>query len=42
MRLVTYGTLDGLSSAVLITEAEPIDSIELVHAQEIIEKLQEK
>ncbi len=38
MRLVTYGTLDGLSSAVLITEVEPIDSIELIHPQAITSK----
>jgi nanoRNase/pAp phosphatase (c-di-AMP/oligoRNAs hydrolase) len=38
MRLVTYGTMDGLSSAVLITEVEPIDSIELIHPQAITVK----
>lgn len=38
MRLVTYGTLDGLSSAVLITETEPIASIELIHPQAITGK----
>ncbi|MFQ5791435.1 MAG: exopolyphosphatase [Acidobacteriota bacterium] len=35
MRLVTRGNLDGLTCAVLTTEAEPIDSIELTHPQEI-------
>ncbi len=35
MRLVTRGDLDGLTSAVLISEMEEIDSIELVHPQDI-------
>jgi oligoribonuclease NrnB/cAMP/cGMP phosphodiesterase (DHH superfamily) len=35
MRLVTRGNLDGLACAVLITEAEKIDSIELIHPQDI-------
>lgn len=35
MRLVTRGNLDGLACAVLITEAESVDSIELIHPQDI-------
>lgn len=35
MRLVTRGDLDGLTSAVLICEMEEIDSVELVHPQDI-------
>ena len=35
MRLVTRGNLDSLCSAVLITECEDIDSIELIHPQQI-------
>jgi hypothetical protein len=38
MRLVTRGDLDGLACAVLITSVESIDSIELVHPQEITDK----
>lgn len=38
MRLVTRGDLDGLTSAVLITEMEQIDSIELIHPQDITDK----
>jgi hypothetical protein len=38
MRLITYGTMDGLSSAVLITEVEPIDSIELIHPQAVTDR----
>jgi hypothetical protein len=38
MRLITRGDLDGLTSAVLITEMEPIDSIELIHPQDITDK----
>ncbi len=38
MRLVTRGDLDGLASAVLITEMEKIDSIELIHPQDITDK----
>ncbi len=35
MRLVTRGNLDGLSCAVLLDQAEPIDRIELIHPQDI-------
>jgi hypothetical protein len=35
MRLVTRGDLDGLTSAVLISTMEQIDSIELIHPQDI-------
>ena len=35
MRLVTRGDLDGLTSAVLISTMEEIDSIELIHPQDI-------
>ncbi len=35
MRLVTRGNLDGLACAVLITETEPVESIELIHPQDI-------
>ena len=35
MRLVTRGDLDGLTAAVLITEMEEIESIELIHPQDI-------
>jgi hypothetical protein len=35
MRLVTRGNLDGLTCAVLIDQAEPIDKIELIHPQDI-------
>ena len=38
MRLVTRADLDGLTSAVLITEMEPIDSIELIHPQDLTDK----
>lgn len=38
MRLVTRGNLDGLTSAVLITECEPIQSMELIHPQDITDK----
>jgi nanoRNase/pAp phosphatase (c-di-AMP/oligoRNAs hydrolase) len=38
MRLVTRADLDGLTSAVLITEMEKIDSIELIHPQDITDK----
>lgn len=38
MRLVTRGNLDGLTSAVLVTECEPIESIELIHPQDITDK----
>jgi len=38
MRLVTRGDLDGLTCAVLITSAEPIETIELVHPQDITNK----
>jgi len=35
MRLITRGDLDGLTSAVLITSMEKIDSIELVHPKDM-------
>ncbi len=35
MRLVTRGDLDGLVAAVLITTMETVDSLELIHPQEI-------
>jgi hypothetical protein len=38
MRLVTRGDLDGVTSAVLITTMEKIDSIELIHPQDITDK----
>lgn len=38
MRLVTRGDLDGLASAVIITLKEPIDSIRLIHPQDITDK----
>jgi len=38
MRLVTRGDLDGLTSAVIITMKESIDSILLVHPQDITDK----
>ncbi len=38
MRLVTRGDLDGLTSAVIITECERIDEIRLVHPQDITDK----
>lgn len=38
MRLVTRADLDGLTSAVLIKEMEPIDSIELIHPQDLTDK----
>ena len=38
MRLVTRGDLDGLTSAVIITECEKIDEIRLVHPQDITDK----
>jgi len=38
MRLVTRGDLDGLTSAVILTMKEPIDSIVLVHPQDITDK----
>src|SRR3954468_12454081 len=38
MRLVTRGDLDGLTSAVILTTMEPIDSIVLVHPQDITDK----
>lgn len=38
MRLVTRGDLDGLTSAVFITEVEEIDSIELIHPQDLTDK----
>lgn len=38
MRLVTRGDLDGVTSAVLITTMEKVDSIELVHPQDITDR----
>jgi len=38
MRLVTRGDLDGVTSAVLISTMEDIDSIELIHPQDITDK----
>ncbi|HKB80458.1 MAG TPA: exopolyphosphatase [Thermoanaerobaculia bacterium] len=38
MRLVTRGDMDGLTSAVIITLAEPVDEIVLVHPQDITDK----
>jgi hypothetical protein len=38
MRLVTRGDLDGLTSAVIITECEKIDEILLIHPQDITDK----
>ena len=38
MRLVTRADLDGLTSAVLITSMEEIESIELCHPQDITDK----
>ena len=35
MRLVTRGDMDGLTSAVLITSMENVDSLELIHPQDI-------
>jgi hypothetical protein len=38
MRLITRGDLDGLTCAVLLSEMESIDSIELIHPQDITDK----
>lgn len=38
MRLVTRGDLDGVTSAVLLTTMEPIETIELIHPQDITDK----
>jgi hypothetical protein len=38
MRLVTRGDLDGLTCALLITACEKIDTIELVHPQEMTDR----
>ncbi|MDA8433596.1 MAG: exopolyphosphatase, partial [Nitrospiraceae bacterium] len=38
MRLVTRGDLDGVTSAVLLSEMEKVDSIELIHPQDITNK----
>jgi hypothetical protein len=38
MRLVTRGDLDGVTSAVLLSTIEKIDSIELIHPQDITDK----
>lgn len=39
MRLVTRGDLDGVTSAVLLSTMEEIDSIELIHPQDITSKI---
>ena len=38
MRLVTRGDLDGVTSAVLLTTMEKINSIELIHPQDVTDK----
>ena len=38
MRLVTRGDMDGLTCSVLITEMEEVDSIWLIHPQDITDK----
>src|SRR5262245_32674912 len=38
MRLVTRGDIDGLACALFLTQCEKVDSIELVHPQEITER----
>lgn len=38
MRLVARGDLDGVTSAVLLSTMEQIDSIELIHPQDITDK----
>ena len=38
MRLVTRGDLDGVTSAVLLSTMEQIDSVELIHPQDITDK----
>lgn len=38
MRLVTRGDLDGVTSAVLLSVMEQIDSVELIHPQDITDK----
>ena len=38
MRLITRADLDGLTCAVLITEIEPVESIELIHPQDLTDK----
>ena len=38
MRLVTRPDLDGLTCAVLLSLCEPVDSIELVHPQDITDR----
>ena len=38
MRIVTRGDLDGLTAAVMITEMESIESIELIHPQDLTDK----
>lgn len=38
MRLVTRADLDGLACAVLLTQCEPIDAIELVHPQDVADR----
>lgn len=39
MRLVTRADLDGLTAAVLITDMETIESVELIHPQDLTDKL---
>ena len=38
MRLVTRPDLDGLTCAVLLSECETIDAVELVHPQDVSER----
>lgn len=38
MRLITRGDLDGLTCAVIITSNEPIDTVRLVHPQDITDR----
>ena len=38
MRVVTRGDLDGLACALILKRCEKVDSIELVHPQEITER----
>lgn len=38
MRLITRGDLDGVACAVMITEMENVESVELIHPQDITDK----
>ena len=38
MRLVTRGDMDGLTSAVILSVNEPIDSVKLIHPQDITDQ----